>query len=568
MHSVKTALLTALLLLAYPSATLHAQDQQVRDVNIRLTLIRNGNAVVHERWDVDTGDGITEWYLVRENLGDIDIKDFVVYDGEEKLQDDGEWDVDRTREEKAGLYGVVHKADGVELCWGIGDYGDHVYHAIYVMERAVKSLDDYDMLHLQVVSDGLSSPPEHVRVQVRLAQEDVQLDTTNTRIWGFGYVGQSSFEEDGSVVFESTEDLGTNDSVIILLRFEKGLINSPSVQERPFQEVLDKAMEGADFGDKTEDKIADGIAWFFTMLIMYFGFLRPFIRVFRKTSRSEKRLKLNFNPKAASINRTIPMQGDLSMATSLLSKSGYEASSGGLAQAIILRLIHQGYLEVTRDVEGPAVLTFKDDGKEVPDAAAADLLQMLKEAAGADKKLQDKEFSKWAKAHDSRVWRWSCQTRNQGLARLGKAGWYDAKKVVLTDSGQEEAGRLFGFKRFLQSYTLAEKREAFEAHVWKEYLVYGALFGLTDRISKQLKDIDPALFKKTFPYDVQDFDSVLTVSRAFSNAVSNAVASAIAPSYSSSGSSSSSSSSRGYGGSSSHGGGGGFSGGGRGGGGR
>ena len=149
-----------LFLALLPALSLQARDQKVRDLDINLTLIRNGNVIIHERWDVDTGDRITEWYLVRQNLGDIEITDFSVFDGDEhKLQDDGEWDVNRSREEKAGRYGIVHKTDGVELCWGVGEYGDHVYHAIYVMTRAVKSLDDYDMLHLQVVSPGLAAPP-------------------------------------------------------------------------------------------------------------------------------------------------------------------------------------------------------------------------------------------------------------------------------------------------------------------------------------------------------------------------------------------------------------------------
>ena len=59
-----------------------AREQKVRDVDINITLIKNGNIVIHERWDVDTGDKITEWYLVRENLGDIGIDRFSVYDGE------------------------------------------------------------------------------------------------------------------------------------------------------------------------------------------------------------------------------------------------------------------------------------------------------------------------------------------------------------------------------------------------------------------------------------------------------------------------------------------------------
>lgn len=561
-----TSFTAALCLALWSGGSLLARDQKVRDVDIRLTIIKNGNIVIHERWDVDTGDRITEWYLVRENLGDIAIKDFHVFDGDDRLEDDGEWNVDRTREEKAGRYGIVHKPNGVELCWGVGDYGDHQYHAIYVMERAVKTLDDYDMLHLQVVSDGLSAPPQHVHVRVMVAEEGVQLDTTNTRIWGFGYPGRSAFEEDGSVVFESTEALKKDDSVIILLRFEKGLFNSPSVQERPFQEVLDRAMEGASFEEK-EDDWASGIASFFTLLIMYFVFLRPVVRLFKKSNREQKKLKLDFSPKSAPYYRDVPMKGDLSMANTVLSRTGNEPSSGGLPQATILRLIHQGYLEVTREVEGPAVISFKDDGRTVADTAARGLLQMLKEAAGADKKLQDKEFSTWAKSHTTQISDWSLRARREGLARLADAGWYSSKKVVLTTAGQEEAKRLFGFQRFLSSYTLVDRREAFEAHLWKEYLVFAALFGVAGHVSKQLKDINPALFKETFHYDLQDFDTVMTVSSSFSRAVTRAIASAYTPTYSSY-SGGSSSSSRGYGGSSSRGGGGGFSGGGRGGGGR
>ena len=234
---------------------------------------------------------------------------------------------------------------------------------------------------------------------------------------------------------------------------------------------------------------------------------------------------------------------------------------------MILRLIHQGYLEVTREVEGPAVLSFKDDGRMVADTAARGLLQMLKEAAGADKQLQDKEFSTWAQSHISRISDWSNRARREGLARLSDAGWYNLKKVVLTAAGQEEAQKLFGFQRFLSSYTLVDRREAYEAHLWKEYLVFAALFGVAGHVSKQLKDINPSLFKETFHYDLQDFDTVMTVSSSFSRAVTRAITSAYTPTYSSY-SSGSGSSSRGYGGSSSRGGGGGFSGGGRGGGGR
>ena len=119
-HRPVQILLLTLLLALLPGPALRARDQKVRDVDINITLIQNGNIVVHERWDVDTGDKITEWYLVRGNLGDIEIDDFTVYDGDnDKLEDVGEWNVDLSRVEKAGKYGIVHKSNGVELCWGV-----------------------------------------------------------------------------------------------------------------------------------------------------------------------------------------------------------------------------------------------------------------------------------------------------------------------------------------------------------------------------------------------------------------------------------------------------------------
>ena len=565
---VRFFLFLAVVILSAPA--LPAREQKVRDVDINITLIKNGNIVVHERWDVDTGDGITEWYLVRGNLGDIEIERFSVYDGDnDKLQDVGEWDVNRSRAEKAGKYGIVHKADGVELCWGVGEYGDHVYHAIYVMTRAVKSLQDYDMMHLQVLSPGLSSPPEHVKVRVN--RDEIQLDTTNTRIWGFGFAGRSAFEEDGTIVFESEGPLDTEDSVILLLRFDKGHFSSPSVQDRPFQEVLDQAMEGADFGsDEEKDPIATGIAFFFTSLFVWFAFLRPIFRIFRGIGGSDNKLKLAFKPSSVDWYRDIPLDGDLRMANYILTRSGNSPPAGGLPLAAVLRLIHNGCLRVNREAEGEAVLSFTDSNLDRVDAASRSLYSMLKQSAGKDNLLQDKEFSNWAKDHSRQVYDWSKRAKEEGVSALNQAGLYTPAKKTLTEAGQFEARRLFGLKSFLSKFTLVDQREAIEANLWKEYMVYGALFGLTDRVCKQLKDIDPALFKETFRYDLGDLDSVLSVGRSLSSTVTRAALRG-APSYSSgSGGSSSrsSSSSRGYGGSTSRSGGRGYSGGGRGGGGR
>lgn len=562
-------LLSALLLSVLLPA---ANRQRVRDVDVHLTLMPQGGVVIHEAWDINTGDDITEWYLVRENLGDMELGRFQVMDetGKEFIEEEGEWDVHRSLAQKAGRCGVVHKYNGVELCWGVGSHGDHVFHAFYWFTNAIKSLNDYDMLHMQLVSPGLSAPPEHVRVTVEA--KDLQLDTLNTRIWGFGYEGTVAFQEDGTVVFESAVPFGEDDSVIALLRFEKGMFTCTSFQERDFEEALAEAMIGADFGSDyygdDDDDSPSGIASFFSILFLYFAFVRPLFKQFKggKTKRDIAKVLGVRRPEKVAWFRQIPMEGNLGAANCVMQDIG-ESSGNNLPLALILRLVHTGYLRPTREVEGPFQLAFTDKDPAGMDQTALAFYRMLKQAAGEDKVLQDKEFSAWAKSHSKEVYEWTGNSLTESRSRMTISDWY--KNGKYTPGGQLQARNVVGFKNFLNDFTLVDQRETSEASLWKEYLVYAALFGIADRVARQLKDIDPSFFRETFSYEADMLPQLLTTSRAFASAVRAASwRSTPVSSYSSSSSSGSYRSSHGYGGHSSHRGGGGYSSGGRGGGGR
>lgn len=574
-HSVKKWTIILLLCLL-PTASIKAREQKVRDIDIKLTILNRGAVSVRESWDIDTGDRITEWYLVRKNLGDIEIRAFSVLDEKgNKLMDDGEWDVNRTLEQKAGKYGIVHKSDGVELCWGVGSHGDHKFHALYGMLNAVKSLNDYDMLHLQVVSPGLAAAPEHVKVTVE--GKGVQLDTTNTRAWGFGFDGTTTFT-DSCVVYESAKPFRTNNSVIVLLRFDKGLFQPTSVQERDFQDVLDVALKGASFADDPEedDPFTGFLAFLATCAFIYFLFIRPIRRIFRKatgrTSRREKKKILGVKPKAVEWYREIPMDGNLAAGDYILKKLENDRKGNQLALAVILRLVHEGYLEPTRDLEGKVELMFTGKDTTGLPSYIKKFSDMLKESSGEDKILQDKEFSKWAKAHASMVYQWTNDASSSGYSYLKEKGCYN-RNYKITKDGQANARKLCGLKKFLEDFTLVAQRETIEAKLWKEYLVYAALFGIADKVAKQLKDIDPKLFQETFNYNYNTFSTIMSTSRSISDFVNTASAlGRPRPTYYRSGGSSYSGSSHssrgGYGGYTSSRGGGGFSGGGRGGGGR
>ncbi|MBR5076304.1 MAG: DUF2207 domain-containing protein [Bacteroidales bacterium] len=542
-----------------------AREQKVRDVDIRVTLHKNGEALIHEKWDVNTGDEITEWYLPRENLGDIEITGFQVLSDGGMLSDDGEWNVDRSRSQKAGRYGIVHKRGGVELCWGVGEYGDHLFEPVYTMSNVVKMLSDYDMLHMQFVTDELAAPPQHVRVTVGLDESlGVRLDTTNCRIWGFGFEGTAAFE-DGQVVFESSEPFRYKSSVIALMRFDKGIFDSPSVQDREFQQVLDRALEGADFGPRgdDDDDWMDGLLGLLTLAFLYIFCKKSYRKVTGKVGRREKKQVLGINPKQVGWSRDIPFDGDLVAADYTLTRLGEDRKKNALASAEILRMIYTGHLNVSKDADGKVEISFSDRDTGDMDSVARDLRSMMYEASGDDAVLQDKEFSKWSRKNARRLYNWTEKIRLVGASNLRDRNWMRGSKY--TPEGQAQARGLLGFRKFLEDFTLTSEREAVEAHLWQEYLVFGALLGVADKVARQLKDIDPVLFEKTVAYDFVTMQTLINMTNDLARSITNAATQGSPVSSFGGGGGGSWG---GFGGGTSFGGGGGFSGGGHGGGGR
>jgi len=548
--------------LAFANAVF-AVDWNIHDINVNVRLYRDGSAIVSEVWNLTAGEG-TEVYVPRTNLGDIEISDFSVTDetGEMYIFEN-RWDTDRSLARKAGRCGFNRISGGVELCWGLGSYGTHEYNIRYRMSNAVKSLNDYDMIHMQLVNDELAAPPEHVKVTIEV--QNAQIDTSWVRIWGYGFHGVSSLE-DGKAVYESTEPFRYESSLIALLRFDKGVFDSPSVQHKDFQEVLDRAMEGSDYREYREktwkEKLRDLFMSFLSLFIVFAFIFLPFLRFLNgdKLSRRQKRKILGGPADKVMWYRDLPFQGDIYKTDYILDLLETRRQSNGVVSAMILRMIEKGYLLVGKDDKGKVEIKFNEAlDTKLLDTNELGLYDMMKEASGSDLVLQDKEFS-----------RWSQRTRSQDTIRLWANGLnLDAKRELRADNyvsgkkfsekGATEARRVMGFKNFLNDFTLSSERESVEVGLWKDYLVYAALYGIADKVAKELKDIDPKVFEQVTAYDYTMFNDVVRMTNSLSRSLTNA---RYAPQAYSGGTGGF----KGFGGGTSFGGGGGFSGGGHGGG--
>ena len=63
----------------------------------------------------------------------------------------------------------------------------------------------------------------------------------------------------------------------------------------------------------------------------------------------------------------------------------------------------------------------------------------------------------------------------------------------LTQKGADEKELWHGLKRYMQDFSLIKEREVPELVLWEKYLVYATVFGIADRVIKQLKIVYPQL---------------------------------------------------------------------------
>lgn len=547
--------LTALLSFALLPLTLLCQDPAVRSVDVDVLLYEDGGALINERWDVCATSG-TEWYLVRENLGDIVISDLKVCDSDgEAFVNEGAWDVNRDIFAKARRCGIVRTGRGCEICWGIGSYGDHVFNVSYRMTNVVKTLSDADALHMQFISPGISPSPRQASVTIH--SDLGPFTQANSSIWAFGFYGEIAYSASGAIVARSLQPFVRESSVIVLARFDKGIFSSGSVIDTDFETVKTTAFEGSTYQqwlDSNEDARKSILSVFIAVLSGMVLVVLASVRIRRKMN-----MKVFGVSKIKEIGyaRDVPFNGDLFESNVIYSKVKSGLPAGNIASAIILRMIKNGQIGIVNDGNGKVQLSFP----QLPSTSALDALSaperslydMVREASGSDLVLQKHEFPRWARRHSSRVSAWADSILSEGVSRLRRDGYVSSR--TYTPQGQENARNVVGLRNFLKDFTLLKERGSAEVALWHDYIVFAALFGIADKVAKELEEIDPDAFRQVVGYDYPTMNRMIILSNNMSSSITEGIRYA-----------QTSASVRGGGGFSSFGGGGGFSGGGFGGG--
>ena len=256
--------------------------------------------------------------------------------------------------------------------------------------------------------------------------------------------------------------------------------------------------------------------------------------------------------------KDIPYGGNLLAANVVATLVKETGDKGNITSAMLLRMIQRGALTAMRNAKGKIDIALGPMSKaEALGSQYVELRDILSLAAGDDGILQEKEFKRWARKNTDKLTVWSDANLAEGRRWLAEANLMHGDKS--TEAGIVQARNLLGLKKYLSEFTLVSERETPEVILWQDYLTFATLFGIADKVSEQLKEINADIYRETVGnVDVSVTETIYMaryISMAMQRAILNEQISAAANSRS-----------QGFGGGASFGGGGGFSGGGFGGG--
>ena len=489
---MKRLLLTVLAVLA---GTLAVYAQEIRDIDIRAVVQRDGSARITQVWDVTVTSG-TEWYVPVENLGKMSITDLSVSEyGRPFINEGRRWDVDRSLEEKSGRCGIVEKRNGVELCWGQGSLGPHVWTAEFTAHGLVQSFTDADGFNFQFVNPGLAAPPQHVKVTLVNGTGGPEWTYDNTRVWGFGSYGDINVK-DGQIVYESIEPYSYGSSAIILARFEKGLFTPTVSHDVSFDELKEKALEGSSYGENERAKNFLKVLF----ALIFGGGLFAAIRAGVLQALGYKYKKSMYGKtKITEWFREAPMGGNL-FASSFVLDNGWRfggpSSSKNLIGAFFLRWILDGKVKVQPDPKKAKRVNLAfTPGLEFEDDVEGALYAMALDASGGNFLLESGEFERWSEKNFKKFLSWPDRAKARGRSILHEKDLLQHGSTT-NDDGKVQACRVVEFMNFLKDFTLHQERGAGEVGLWKDYLVFAQLYGIADKVAEQFQKLYPKEFQE------------------------------------------------------------------------
>ena len=507
----------------------------IKDIYMDVFIDKNGNALITETWNANLTEG-TEGYRPYTDLGISEIKDFSVSDENGYLFDTlPTWNTSASFNSKAYKCGFNHIYNGVELCWGISNYGDNTYTLKYTITNFVAQYTDYQGIYFNFLN--LSQSVDNAKIKI---YSDYNFSVDNSKIWAFGNNGSINFEN-GAIILESGGYLNSHQYMVALVKFEEKIFNTKKLIDKTFEDEYNSAIEDVPENELNYSDDDSYSWWFYPIVFILLTVFNPFfwiviiilLVIFKGnewvfgSSKPATHMSFgeagNYLPRDKEIDyfREIPCDKNLVKAYWVAEK--YEAVTTstlqkGIIGAYLLKWIRDKQITVIQTPK--RFYNFKDNNYAIdfnnmlrPDSVVeAELYDILIDASKSNKILEAKELKKWCKKHYSKLSSWFDNIIETGENNFVKEGLIikkvemvpamfgskrKAETKIVDPKLKDEAIHLKGLKKYLNDFSLMYEKKYFEVHLWEDYLIFAHLLGIAKKVEKQFKKLYPEFVEMT-----------------------------------------------------------------------
>ena len=527
----------------------NVEANSINKISMDIYVDKNGNASVTEVWNCSASQG-TEVYHPYYNLGNSKITNLKVSEGTKAYTTLSSWNTSGSLSSKAYKCGINTISNGVELCWGISEYGSHTYTVKYNISNFVSALTDSQMIYWTLIPYDFSNPIGSVYIKI---YTDFRISDT-TDVWGYGNYGGTCYVYDGYIEMQSDGRLASDEYMTILVKFPSGTFNTSNSLDHNFDYYFNMSQEGSTAYVKSSVTFYDIL---FTLLGFVIKILPAlfviFISIFsikRASGSMVKDEKGKKFSKETPYFRDIPCGNDLFRAYYIANDYNLNTKKTDLLGAIILKWIKDSIVSVDQretgtfiKKESTAIILNSSSSNLITDQYEKKLFSMLYEAS-KDGVLEKKELEKWCRNHYSKILDWFDDIIDeqkkilisQGLIILEEVTQFKifkSKKYTATPELHEEAERIYGLKRYLKEYTLIPDREAIQVQLFEEYLIFAQMLGIAKEVAKEFKDLYPEVIEQS---SYSSYDNIIFIHTYSSSAATAAtIAKSRAESYTSGG---------------------------------
>ncbi len=490
-------------------------------------------------------------------------------------------------------YGLENSKGRFEIAWGVGldnDYDTRKYEISYTVKDAVAKYNDYAELYWQFVGADFEIDADKITGTITLPEKVDNIE--DVLVWGHteGLNGEIHVIDNNTIKFQ-VENFNSGRYVEVRTLFPNSMIENTSRKYN--KNIYDTATKEetrwanqANLRREWENIKEDVIAAFVISVIAAVCII--FIE--KAAKYGKKLIELNkFKPEEdIEYFRELPNKDATPGEALYIMQEPYNkfnAYFGKIFSATLLDLKLKDYIDLRiekndKNKENIYIKRLKESDNNLK-SDEVDILKFIYKVNKSKGEVEIKELEKYIKSHSSSVLSLiennkkhiESQLKEQEIIDIKEKMQYQdysgtsstyfvfaivtlfwafplaivffingilcsklkKKTNVLTQKGVNSKAKWKGLKKYMEDFSLLNEKEIPSIEVWEHYLVYATVFGIADKVLKQLKSIYP---------NIDEVDTISTsaymhfmynsnFSTSFSGAINSSIHSSISSSYSS-----------------------------------